>query len=176
MKARLGVAFALTVAVAGCVWLIGVAYGDLNAPPREVLVLKKADLVVQKVTLLSLGGGDFPTGTVEVTVRNRGDGKSPACLLAAIQMQDVESAQRRLVAVTAPIGALEPEAAQTVTLAFEAVGRPWQAMLIVAVDAPGTGKWSGKVAESNEKNNTFGASFNTNDFALPHVLKGPGAD
>lgn len=177
MSARTVVIVALLIAVVACLALAAVAIGgpvEISRPP--VLALKTPDLVVQKVVLVSGGSGDFPTGTVEVTIKNKGEGRSPACLVGGIHSQNMTQPQSAVHVDTAEVEGLESGATAKVTLSFVNVGRPWRAMLIVCVDGPVPGKANGQVAESNEKNNFFGTSFDVTGETYPVVLKGAGAD
>jgi hypothetical protein len=175
MKARLFVGTTLLIAVAGSVWLAGIAGGDVSISRQRYPVLVKAsDLFIQKVTIASLGNGDFPTGTIEVTIKNKGEGASPATVVAGFLSRDM-TGNPAVRAATAPIGALAPGAMEKVTLSFVAVGYPWMDTLVVVADAPVAGKPCGQATESNEENNVFCTSFDSSKFGAPHVLKGPGA-
>lgn len=177
MSTRTVVMLALLTGVVTC---LGLEAGVLGAPPElarpPVLALKTPDLVVQKVVLTSPGTGDFPTGTVEVTIKNKGEGRSAACLVGGIHSQNMTNEQSAVHVDTAEVAGLEAGATAKVTLSFVNVGRPWKAMLIVCVDGPVPGKPMGQVTEANEKNNFFGTSFDVTNEAFPVVLKGAGGN
>jgi hypothetical protein len=177
MSVRTVVMLTLLIAVVACLALAAVVIGapaELTRPP--VGVLKMPDLVVQKVVLVSGGSGDFPTGTVEVTVKNKGEGRSAACLVGGIHSQNMTHPQSAVQVNTAQVGGLESGATGKVTLSFVNVGQPWRAMLIVCVDGPVPGKANGQVTETNERNNFFGTSFDVTGKPYPVVLKGAGGD
>jgi len=177
MSARTVVMLASLITVVACLALAAVVVGapaELSRPPT--LALKMPDLVVQKVVLVSGGSGDFPTGTVEVTIKNKGEGRSAASLVGGIHSQNMTHPQSAVHVNTAELGALEAGATAKVTLSFVSVGQPWRVMLMVCVDGPVPQKPDGQVAETNEKNNFFGTSFDVTGSAFPVVLKGAGGD
>jgi len=172
MKTKLVVGVALLVAVTCSVWMAWAAPGDLTIATGPVMILK-SDLVIQKVCIAGIGGGDFPTGTIEVTVKNRGAHKSPACTVGGICTTNIDAlTPPGTMTQAAPLKSLDPDETEVVTLSYLNVGNPWRGMLIVVADVPVAGKPEGQATETIEYNNSFVSSFDTTGVALPHYLKG----
>ncbi len=172
----LAVSLPLLVAL-GCVWLATDTFSQpvlLGGPPG-------ADLVVEKVTLQSDGGGRRVAVELVVTVKNIGNVAAARCTVALCTTGDVTATPYAGVPFTvhhAEVPTVEPNASTDI-LFKELLGMlpDKRGMCIVAVDAPVAGKAVGQVDEwpglrslkawlgnskAGEHNNVFGFAFELN--------------
>ena len=161
----------------GCVWLATATFSQpvlLGGPPA-------ADLVVEKVTLLSAGGDRRVAVELVVTVKNIGNVTATRCTVALLTTSDVTAAPYAGVPFSvhhAQVPTVEPNASTDI-LFTELLGMipDKRGMCIVAVDAPVEGKAVGRVDEwpglrslkawlgnskAGEHNNVFGFAFELN--------------
>ncbi len=119
----------------------GPVVANINAAP---------DLVVQKVTLQELLGGEFPEIRLLVTIKNIGNKESGVCSAAVSLTRNIEEppgANRPLMTQYGSVPKLNPNFSCHVKFTFKGGGEWASGMCIVAVDTPVPGKPQGQVNE-----------------------------
>ena len=175
----------------GCVWLATETFsqpGLLGGPPA-------ADLVVEKVTLLTAGGDRRVAVEFVVTVKNIGNVTAPRCTVALCTTGDVTATPYAGVPFNvhhAHVPPVEPNASTDI-LFTELLGLlpGKRGMCIAAVDAPVAGKAVGQVNEwpglrslkawlgnpkAGEHNNVFGFAFELNSVQEPFTWTNPAVE
>jgi len=175
----------------GCVWLATDTFsqpGLLGGPPAP-------DLVVEKVTLLSAGGGRRVAVELVVTVKNIGNVTAARCTVALLTTSDVTATPgggKPFSVHHAQVPTVEPNASTDILFTeLLGVSPGKRGMCIVAVDAPVEGQDVGQVNEwpglmsikawlgntkAGEHNNVFGFAFDINDVQEPFTWTNPAVE
>lgn len=170
----------------------GPTRGRKPAGPVVANVNAAPDLVVQKVTLEELLGGEFPEIRLVVTIKNIGNKQSGVCMASVSLTRNIEEppgANRPLMTQYASVPKLNPNFSAHVKFTFKGGGEWSSGMCIVAVDTPVAGKRHGQVSEwggisiastswqgntkIGEHNNGFAFSYLFDATTLPFTWKNP---
>ncbi len=161
--------------------------------PIVINVNAAPDLVVQKVTLLKLGGGEFPEVDMLVTVKNIGNKESAPCRVALCLTSNMDQVPvaNYPVMVQCPLISkkIKPNATWDVEFHFILHEQQWKGMGIAVVDPPTEGKPYGQVSEwpgllvlskswignykPGERNNAFGFTYGFKSLPLPFTWTNP---
>ncbi len=182
----------------GCLCLVTAAV----AGPILVNVKAAPDLVVKKVTLVSMGGGEFPGVELEVTVKNIGNKQSGPCSVALCFTSNVYAtpgANQPFLVQCGLVPKLQPNASWDVQFNIQLPESRQRGMCIAAVDPPiqlsptAPAHPHGQVSEwpilsltlgnywvgnrkTGEHNNAFGFAFDMKNLPKPFSWRNPAVD
>ncbi|MBC7287281.1 MAG: hypothetical protein H5T86_04385 [Armatimonadetes bacterium] len=182
MKKKLVWAMVLVIGGLACAFSLAVGVKAWSAPPGGIgnvppVPFKACDLVVWKVELTKLQwGGEFPSATLRVWVKNIGSAQASPSVTAVGLLHDsaVQPPLKSLWCCQIP--ALDPNMAASADItAF--FGTDTKSTLIAVADAPVAGKPCGQCYEgpgAGELNNAFAAPFDVAKVkVLPHTWSNP---
>ena len=167
--------------------------GPTRGGPVLVNINAAPDLVVQKVTLVELGKGEFPTVDILVTIKNIGSKESDPCRVALCLTSNMDQVPvaNYPVMVQCPLISkkITPNATWDVAFHFILQTPQWMGMGIAVVDPPTAGQPYGQVSEwgglavlsaawpgntkAGEHNNAFGFTYGFKNLVLPFSWNNP---
>jgi len=163
--------------IAVCV-AAGLVVQALAAPAVGPVLVKVPDLVIKQVTIDRTGGGEFPSHTFWIIVKNKGLGNAGFSTLGVLKLDNVAAGPTGagvLAAVPVP-----PIAAGAVfTVKFERQMPIEKACFVFVADSPVGGKPLGQVTESvgstrGKGNNSFVVAYST-AYGDPQTFTNPAA-